>query len=250
MEKFIETVRKNLSNVPSDANGKLLRKKFEKAFPNFKEISAFYDKIGKNDFSNNKDIYKIFKHLSISTFETSKNIKLLEEKNISGIIFVDKQIKPTKSQIKNFTCIHIPINDDGSNLDFVIETATEFIYEMNKQNKKTLITDFNASSKSMSIILGYCMLKKQFTLETSFQLISNIKDDAFPDSNLILQLKEIEKEIFNLKESSIDHKKYICKHYGKLFQIKPEKIKKIFEMFNWDIKKTEKYLVSLNNFLV
>merc|ERR1712228_615460 len=148
-------------------------------------------------------------------FSATLNIKSMKSLGITHIINLcnDAQQRPTTKQLEAFNLMYLPIPDDESfNILTVIETVSFFIHklqtndtEKNKTNK-IVINCHAAKSRSVSVIIGYCIIYKKMKLKQAFDHILSIKDDIEPNLGFITTLMNMEKKLFNIKQSTFDFK--------------------------------------------
>ena len=132
----------------------------------------------------------------------------MESLGITHIINLcnDKNERPTTKQLETFTIMYLPIPDEDTfDIGTVIETAAFFVdklqtsdEEKNKSNK-IVVNCSAAKSRSVSVIIGYCMMYKQMKMKEAYDHILSIKDDIEPNLGYITTLMNMEKKLLKIK---------------------------------------------------
>lgn len=166
-------------------------------------------------------VYEIFKsQIYLSSFKPSTEIDNLKHIGITTIINVTKTC-PTKDQYFHFNVLHLPMKDEvwydlipgikacALYIDSLLkdESTLESNSNSNKIHKKqhrVLVHCSAGQSRSVSVILGYCMIYKKMSLLNAYNHIKSIKKDVFPNVGFMKQLAKLEMQLFDINKTTID----------------------------------------------
>ena len=147
--------------------------------------------------------------LYLGSIKAAKNIKKLKEFNITYILDCSNYIIHEQKQeiTNNIHKLYIPINDTLSeNLSPIMDISLEFINNAITSNNNILVHCYMGVSRSVSLIIGYLMKYHKYNLKESLHLIECKREFVRPNTNFLIQLQNMEKELFNTKSYIIERK--------------------------------------------
>merc|ERR1712154_596099 len=154
------------------------------------------------------NIYEILPYLYLSAFHATMQIKAMQSLGITNIINLcnDRKQTPTAKQLELFDVLYLPLPDEESyNILTVVETCSFFIDKLQtnhpNQNKKIVINCSAGKSRSVSVIIGYCMIYKKMKMKETYDHILSVKNDIEPNLGFLSTLMDLEKKLFNLNDS-------------------------------------------------
>lgn len=124
------------------------------------------------------DEVKIF----LGTYEDSKDLKFIENKNIGSIVCVMKE-KPFLSEIKKeINFLHIPVDDHcNEKISDYFQTFIKFIDENIKSRKNILVHCYMGISRSPSFIISYLILKKKMKYKEAYEFVKSKRGQIEPN---------------------------------------------------------------------
>eukprot|EP01084_Bolivina_argentea_P211726 360089_1 len=196
-----------------------------------------------------ENLYEIFPYLYLSSFPATKQYKELKVMKLTNIINVTNNIRPTEQQYKLFDVLYLPLLDDESyDILTAIKTLAFYIHSLvtNNENKKILVHCSAGISRSVSVILGYCMIYKKMKLLDAYNYVKNKKSNIGPNPGFMKQLINLEKKVFNVNEPSLKHRDYVIVLLKQIFPSKTNQlIGEILNKCNGDYVEAQNALFSL-----
>ena len=174
-----------------------------------------------------------------------KQYDAMQEMGITNIINVTNNLRPTEEHYKLFDVFYLPLKDEENyNIINAIKTCSFYIDLLTKNNKKKCVVHCSAGiSRSSSIIIGYCMIYKKKKLKECYKFVKGKKKNIAPNVGFMKQLIELEKEIFNINESTINLTDYIIDLLHQVFpQQNRNKIGNVLKNCNGDYSKAQTVL--------
>ena len=195
------------------------------------------------------ELYEIFPFLYLSAWNATTQCDDMKSIGITNIINVSDSSQPTTKQLEYFDIIYCPFKDNEDiNILTQIETLSFYINKLqtNDINKKIVINCHAGKSRSVSIIIGYCMIYQKMNMKQAWDYIIKIKDDIEPNLGFLNILMKMDKKLFNLDESSFKtyYRDSQINELQKYYHIKKSKqeINDALNKFNGDHKKAAQSL--------
>eukprot|EP01084_Bolivina_argentea_P116812 207480_1 len=109
------------------------------------------------------NIYEIFPYLYLAAFHATKQYEHMQQMGITNIINLtnDKKETPTSKHLELFEVMYLPLPDKETfNILCAVETCAFYIHKLqtNDKNKKIIVNCSAGKSRSVSVIIGDCML--------------------------------------------------------------------------------------------
>lgn len=206
------------------------------------------DETSEEEKTMDNNLYEIFPYLYLSAWNATTECDMMKSIGITNIINVSDSSQPTTKQLELFDVMYCPFKDNEDiNITTQIETLSFYIDKLNKEEKRKIVVNCHAGkSRSVSIIIGYCMIYKKMKMKEAWNHIINIKNDIEPNLGFLNILMKMDKQLFNLNESSFktyyrDNQINELQKYYKIDKSKQE-INSALDKFNGDHKKAAESL--------
>jgi protein-tyrosine phosphatase len=150
---------------------------------------------------------QVYDNLYIGDVADADNPKKHRQENIEYILNVsgsgpNRDSAPGYETVKNNTYIHIPIADDGTNPDFLIQTVIETaekLYNQAVEEEKSLIIHCAAGmSRSPAIASALMSLENKRVVRENISRIKKVKSGVSPHDELVSQVSRLTADIHNL----------------------------------------------------
>lgn len=113
----------------------------------------------------------------------------------------DRDSAPGYETIKKTNYFHIPIADDGSNPDFliqeIIETAERLHLQAKEEDSSLLIHCAMGSSRSVAVAAATMSLRNGKRVRENVNRIKKVRPVANPQPDLLKQVSRITSEVYN-----------------------------------------------------
>ena len=199
--------------------------------------------------SNELKLYEIFPYLYLSAWNATTEYDNMKSIEITNIINVSDTSQPMSKQLELFDVMYCPFKDNEDvNILTQIETLSFYINKLqtNDSNKKIVVNCHAGKSRSVAVIIGYCMIYKNMKMKDAYDHIINIKSDIEPNLGFLNTLMDIDRKLFNLDESSFKtyYRSAQINELQKYYHIKKskEEINEALKKFDGDHKKAAESL--------
>jgi len=136
---------------------------------------------------------KVLDYLYCGNLYNAHNKKQLNDLQIEYILNLRTEKNRSSSLIPTY--LHCPLDDFGStNLEEIWSTCFEFIEAAILNKKNILVHCDGGISRAPSIIVGYLVVKQQWSLKTALDHLIQVRPCVAPRENYIRQLSTLEEK--------------------------------------------------------
>ena len=149
---------------------------------------------------------QVYDNLFVGDVNDADNPKRQAENDITYILNVsgsgpDRDSAPGYEIVKEKNYIHIPLADDGSNPDFLTQTAIKTARRLHEQaseeDEALLVHCAMGSSRSVSIAASLMSLRNGKRVRENVNRVKKVHPVANPQPDLLDQVSRITSEIYN-----------------------------------------------------
>ena len=138
---------------------------------------------------------EILPHLYLSCRKGASNRQGLEQRSISRILNVTKEVSEYQ-HLEGFTCCQIAVEDKHEvNMLEYLPKAFAFIEEARVANEKVLVHCHAGMSRSVTVVLAYLMKYQGYSLNNAYDYVKQRKSNISPNFSFMEQLLQFESSL-------------------------------------------------------
>lgn len=149
---------------------------------------------------------QVYDNLYVGDVNDADNQNKIDDNDIQYILNFSgsgpgRDSAPSYQTIKENNYFHIPIADDGTNPDFLIqtilETAKEIYRKAREEDCSMLVHCAIGSSRSVAVAAALMSFENKKRVEENVNRIKKVRPVANPEPNLLKQVSRITSEVYN-----------------------------------------------------